>query len=235
MKDRLWKLGGALGILAIVTGCSKSIDGASNLAETAANQATPATAGSKFRMTDFQQLDGTPYLLAPIYVATGEQRQSISKQLKSSIYSGSYDTSIDIRNYMFVHRDNLSAQKLLANNNTRILELEQLSETIPLDKSGKKSTPSSRRKISALWDKTVSTDTNNDKILDNRDRQSIAISDVSGAKYTEIIQNINKIISVYPNGTDRLLVIYTSGSKHFAANINISNRTATIEPLPSVN
>jgi hypothetical protein len=187
-------------------------------------------------MTDFQQIDGTPYLYAPIYVATTEQRQSISKRVKSAVSSWNYDSGIDIRNYMFVHRDNLSATKLLPNNTGRIIAIEPLGQTLPPIKLGKDSTAApARKKVTTFWYTTVSSDTNDDKKLDSKDRQSIALSDVSGANYTEIIKDIDKIIFTQSKGTDRRLAIYTTGNKHFVADVDLTNRTATIKELPSVN
>ncbi len=243
MSKQWWKLVGTVGILAIASGCSRSPVTSSNIPETASvpdavrsvAQESPSTA-PKVWMTDFQPISGTPYLYAPIYVATEAQRQSITKQVKSAVWSRNYDSSIDIRNYMFVHRDNLSATKLLANNTGRIIEMEQLGQTAPLTKSGKISNPATRlKKITTFWYKKVTTDTNGDKILDGRDRLTIALSDVSGANYTEIIKDIDKIILIHPKGTDRRLVIYASGTKHFVADVDIPNRTATIKELPSVN
>ena len=55
-------------------------------------------------------------------------------------------------------------------------------------------------------------------------RQQIAISDVSGANYTEIIKDIDKIILVDSKGINRRLVIYASGNKRFVADIDLPQR-----------
>jgi hypothetical protein len=243
MSKQLWKLIGVVGMLSIASGCSRSPVASSNLSETASVPAAvssvapeSATTAPKVWMTDFQPISGTPYLYAPIYVATAEQRQSISKQVKSAVWSRSYDSSIDIRNYMFVHRDNLSATKLLANNTGRIIEMEQLGEPVLRPKDGKVATSGTvPQKVTTFWYKKVTADTNGDKTLDGRDRLTIALSDVSGANYTEIIKEIDKIILIYPKGINRRLVIYATGTKHFVADVDIPKRTATIKELPSVN
>ncbi len=243
MSDKLWKLIGAIGILTIVSGCSRASVDTSNTPGTASvpaplSSVTPASPAStvKLWMTDFQQIDGTPYLYAPIYVATTEQRQSISKQIKSAVYSRNYDSGIDIRNYMFVHRDNLTSNKLLANNTERIIELEQFGENAPTAKTSKYSTPATRlNKVTTFWYVKVSSDTNGDKTLDSKDRKSIALSDVSGANYTEVVKDIDKIILIHSKGIDRRLVIYTTGTKYFVADVNIIKRTSTIRELLSVN
>lgn len=71
-------------------------------------------------------------------------------------------------------------------------------------------------------------DTNGDKQLSDLDRKQIGSSDVSGANYTEILKDIDKILLVSRIGIDRRLVIYTSGSKRFVANIHLPKRTAQI-------
>jgi hypothetical protein len=242
MSRQLWKLIGTIGILAIASSCSRAPVTSTTIPATASApepdrsvaQASPAAA-PKVWMTDFQQIDGTPYLYAPIYVASEEQRQSISKQVKSAVYNRNYDSGIDIRNYMFVHRDNLAASKLLPDNTGRVISLEQLGQTLPPIKTVKNSAVPARKQVTTFWYTKVSSDTNDDKTLDSKDRQSIALSDVSGANYTEVIKDIDKIILIHSKGIDRRLVFYTTGNKHFVADVDTTKRTATIKELPSVN
>ncbi len=187
-------------------------------------------------MTEFQQINGTPYLYAPIYVAK-EERKSILRQIKSGSYEGDKSDSynIDIRNYMFVHRDNLSGSKLLSSNNARLLNMEQIGEVAPPEKIATDPSRSNWiKKVTTLWYVKVTADTNGDKVLDDHDRKSIAISDPSGANYTEVIKDIDKIIMVYPKGINQRLVIYSSGNKRFVADINLPTRQAKIKELPSI-
>ncbi|WP_310483297.1 hypothetical protein [Chamaesiphon sp. VAR_48_metabat_403] len=239
MSEQLWKLVGVIGVVAALASCnSKTIPIASTTSpQVAVNDTpTPLPAPKEVWMTQFQQINGTPYLYAPIYVATEEQR-SIIKQIKSGSYESGKgnEYGTDIRNYMFVHRDNLSASKLLTNNSSRLLSLEQIGETAPLDKSNPDPTRANWIKtVKALWHVRAIADTNSDKILNDLDRKQIGISDVSGANYTEIIKDIDKILLVYPKGIDRRLVIYTSGNKRFVANIEIPTRQVTIKELPAL-
>jgi hypothetical protein len=237
MPIKWWKSIGTVGILMTLASCSKLQVSPITSSQVAPNTApSPLPAPKNVWMTDFQQINGTPYFYAPIYVAEQEQK-SILKQIKSasSDYSRDY-REIDIRNYMFVHRDNLSASKLLSNNNSRLLELEQIGEPAPPDKSGKEpSRPNWIKTVKTLWYIQVLADTNGDKVLNNLDRKQIAISDVSGANYTAIIQDIDKILLVYPKGLDRRLVFYTSGTKHFVADVDIPKRQTTVKELPSLN
>ncbi|WP_041547397.1 hypothetical protein [Chamaesiphon minutus] len=234
MSKQWWKVS-LLGIVMVVAGCSTTTK-----PEVAVSTSpVPVAAPKDVWMNQFEQLNGTPYLYAPIYVAE-QERKSILKQIKSASYS-SYDErkdyQIDIRNYMFVHRDNLSAGKLLTNNNSRILELEQIGEPFPPSKSNTDAMnrPSGVKTVKTLWYVRAEADTNADKLLSDLDRKQIGISDVSGANYTEVIKDIDKILLVSRLGIDRRVVIYTSGDKRFVANIDIPTRKATIKELPPIN
>jgi hypothetical protein len=232
MSKQWWQLISAMSIAIAVVGCSKI-----QPQVTPVNSTNPLPAPKNVWMTEFHQLNGTPYFYAPIYVADREQK-SILKQIKSaaSDYGREWEYgAIDIRNYMFVNRDSLSAVKLLSNNNSRLIELKQIGESFPPDKSGKyPERINSIKSVKTLWYVQVLADTNGDKILSNLDRQQIAISDVSGANYTELIKDIDKILLVSAKGLDRRLVFYTSGQKHFVADVDLSKRQATIKELPAL-
>jgi hypothetical protein len=236
MSRQLWRSIGLVGIIMMGSGCNSNSRVSSAVSPAVSSSASPLPTPKNVWMTEFKQINGTPYLSAPIYVADQEQK-SILRQIKSagSEYGREY-TGVDIRNYMFVHRDNLSAGKLLSNNTSRLLEMEEIGEPAPPDKSN--SDPSRRnwiKTVKTLWYVQVLADTNGDKTLTDLDRKQIAISDVSGANYTEVIKDIDKILLVYPKGLDRRLVFYTSGQKHFVADVDIPKRKATVKQLPALN
>jgi hypothetical protein len=234
MFRQSWQLSSFIGIGLILAGCTTKSE-VTTPVTVASSSPIPLAAPKEVWMTNFQQINGTPYLYAPIYVAE-QERKDILKQVKSASYSDRQESTIDIRNYMFVHRDNLSAAKLLPNNNSRVLSLEQIGETAPLVNSSNDQMHRSTwiKTVKTLWYVRVAADTNEDKLLSNLDRKQIAISDVSGANYTEIIQDIDQILLVYPKGIDRRLVFYTSGNKHFVADVDLLKRQARIEQLPAL-
>lgn len=233
MSIKYWQLIGAVGIAIAISGCNRQQMAGSSSENPV--PATPLAAPKEVWMTEFQQINGTPYLYAPIYVAT-EERKNILKELKSASYDRQNYGSIDIRNYLFVHRDNLSASKLLSNNRARLLEMEQIGELARSNKSAQEpNRPNAIKKVQTLWYVKVTADTNGDKTLDDRDRKQIAISDVSGANYTEIIQDIDKILLVYPKGIERRLVIYVSGNQRFVTDIDLAKRQAIVKQLPGLN
>jgi hypothetical protein len=232
MSKQWWQLISAMGMAIAVTGCNNI-----QSQVTPVNSTNPLPAPKNVWMTEFHQLNGTQYFYAPIYVADREQK-SILKQLKSAASDNGREWDygeIDIRNYMFVNRDSLAASKLLSNNNSRLIELKQIGAPFPPDKSGKYPERFGAMKmVKTLWYVQVLADTNGDKILSNLDRKQIAISDVSGANYTELIKDIDKILLVSNKGIDRRLVFYTSGQKHLVADVDLTKRQATIKELPAL-
>jgi hypothetical protein len=206
------------------------------------NQPLAALPVPQVSLGEFTLINGTPYLHAAIYVPR-EVRGNMIEQIGNGSRYDSSSGDIDIRNYLFVNRDDLSGKKLFPHHNSRLLEMEQLGETIPLAKpvikdaknNGEDPTLVPPRNIRSLWYVTATADTNGDKLLDRQDRKQIAISDVSGTNYTEIIKDIDTILLVHPRGRDRRLVIYASGNKRFVAQIDIPQRLATIKELPSIN
>jgi hypothetical protein len=242
MSGKWWKFSSLIVIVLAIGSCSSKPDNANRSDSQAAivkNNPVLLAAPKNVWISQFDRLNGTPYLYAPIYVAE-QERKSILKQIKSAS-SGSYEDrsnyeETDIRNYMFVHRDNLSGSKLLANNSSRILELEQIGEPLPPSKSNPDAIdrPNKLKTVKSLWYIRAVADTNGDKQLSYLDRKQIGISDVSGASYTEIIKDIDRILLVSRIDLTRRLVIYTSGNKRFVANINLLDRTARIKELPSL-
>ncbi|WP_373541191.1 hypothetical protein [Chamaesiphon sp.] len=230
MSKQWWQLSSLVMSVLVVAGCSKNTSQI-----TASNSPSPALAAPQdVWMSQFEQLNGTPYLYAPIYVAE-QERKSILKQIKS----GSYDNrkgyaEIDIRNYMFVHRDNLSATKLFTNNNSRIIELEQIGEPASGKKLSTSMNQSSLKTVKTLWYLRVVADTNGDKLLNELDRKQIGLSDAVGANYAEVIKDIDKILLVYPKGRYQRLVFYTSANRHFVADVDLLKRQARIEQLPAL-
>jgi hypothetical protein len=227
--------------------CSQSkTDRSASPANSNQPSVTPSTlpAPSEVWMSGFQQVNGTPYFYAPIYVSKTEQKnvwQQIKRGLQSSSSYESYDEygggkgreyDVDVRNYMFIHRDNLSGSKLLPNNNARILEINEIGPKVPPDKSGQ---PVNRLlKVDAFWYVKVTADTNGDKILNANDRKQIGISDPDGSNYVEVIKDIDRILLVQQKGLDRRLVVYSVGKKRFAADVDITKRQVTTKELPAI-
>jgi hypothetical protein len=242
MFKQLWLLVGLVGMIITTGACGRQSNNDDRITSpsttTAPSAATPIR---KADLAEFAQINGTPYLHAPIYLTTDDRGNKVERILSGSYEGKGEMSNIDIRNYLFVDRDNLAAGKLLSNNNSRLLEIEHLGgKTVSPGNgryNGKNQLGSANqpKQVQSLWFVAVATDTNKDKALNDRDRKQISMSDVSGANYTEIIKDIDTIRFVYPKGADHRLVIYTSGTKNFVADINLQQRQATVKELPALN
>ena len=77
----------------------------------------------------------------------------------------------------------------------------------------------------------IKKDTNNDGYLGYEDKLTIGISDVEGGGYTELIENVDAVLSqIYKDGS-AMFIIYNADQKNYIAKINPSTREiiSTIE------
>ena len=90
-------------------------------------------------------------------------------------------------------------------------------------------------KVNGIWYTVVTSDTNKDKRLDSRDQKVIAVSDVSGNGYTELIKKVDRVLGSHQKNQNNVLVFYESGGKNFVAEIDIFQRKLLIEQnLPNI-
>lgn len=163
----------------------------------------------------FESLKDTPYLMATI---------RYQKHYRQSYYDK--ETSI-IRNFLFFNTSDKSAQKLIPNNNFLFLRYEKLGQQMP--------TGDLFNKVQGIWYEVVTTDSNNDQRLTTEDQKTIAVSEASGANFTEVIRQVDKLVGTHQPDDETLLVFYASTGKHFVTEINIPTRRAVMtQQLPSL-
>jgi len=169
----------------------------------------------KIYLGSFEALNGTPYLMAPV---TSQQnyRQSYYEKEASSI-----------SNFLFFNSSDKSARRVVPNNKFLFLRSEKLEQS--------KSPKDGVKKVLGIWYEVVTADSDGDKRLTTDDHKTVALSDVSGENYTEIIRKIDQILGTYQRNDSTLLVFYKSGAKHFVTEINIPARQAVVtQQLPSL-
>jgi hypothetical protein len=168
---------------------------------------------TKMTLSSFDRLAGTDYLFSPLL---GEQ----------SYRQDYYDKgSTSVRNYLFLNINDRSAQYLFSHNRFLLLRTEKILVDLAKD----------QEKVTALWYEIVQTDTNQDKRLTETDQKIIALSDVSGGNYKEVLSGIDVILGSYQKDDTTLLLLYESQQKSWVTEINITTRKA-IEPteLPTI-
>ncbi len=193
----------------------------------AANASPPTNANDpKVQLGTFQELVGSDYLMAPIATPRGREEYSIKSDGSRADYA---------RNYLFVNLADKSSHLLLPTNDYLILESKVLPaagqakeskaapQTEPTKDAGK-AVPSGAK---WLYYRVVKTDSDNDKHLTTSDRWTVALSDISGRDYKELINDVEAIL-YETNRADNLILIYRADGKNQIAEINLSTKQVTI-------
>jgi len=166
----------------------------------------------KTSLGNFKELEGTPYLMAPVN----------SQQINSK---NSYDKKAStIRNYLFVNGNDKSALKLVPGYDFLFLNAQE----VVLERRDDKI-------VRGIWYEVVKADSNNDKLLDKNDKKTIAVSDVSGSEYTEVIGEIDSLLGSHQKNSTTLLVFYELDGREYVGEINILRRVLVENVvLPSI-
>ncbi len=209
----------ALGLLAMMlTACSGMVGRSGS--KDAANSGTPIA--NPKRLGSFYPIDGTQYQLASII--TSQDGSDGNYDLTQLFSRGRSDTSV--YNYIFLDTQSETVYALLPNNEDTILSIQGY----PVPDSN--ATP----KIPVAWwfYTLVKADTNQDGKLTLADEKTLAISDVGGKGYTELVSGVDQVLGdVYKDG-NILLLIYRAQGKNFLAHIDLTSRKATqTTELPS--
>ena len=128
---------------------------------------------------------------------------------------------------MFINGNDKSAKKLLTKNNLLFLNAQNVLENP--QNVVEQNAQTKINKVNGIWYTVVTADTNNDKRLDGRDQKTIAVSDVSGSGYTELIDKVDRVLGSHQKNQNNVLVFYESGGKNFLAEIDISGRKLLTE------
>jgi hypothetical protein len=165
----------------------------------------------------FYPIAGTQYQLANITTEQGESGRSGSYDFSQLFSYGRSDYSV--YNYVFLDVKSESVYALLPTNVSVILSIQgypapnaNIEPKIPV----------------AWWLYTlVKTDSNEDGQLSYTDQKTLAISDVGGQGYTELISDVDQVLGdVYKDG-NVLLLIYRTNGKNFLASIDLASRKVT--------
>ncbi len=184
---------------------------------------TPVVAVTKV-LGAFYPIEGTQYQLASISTAQGESSRAASYDFSQLFSYGRSDYGV--YNYVFLDVESELVYPLLPTNANVITSIQGY----PVPNSNV--TP----KIPVAWwlYTIIKKDTNKDGQLSYVDLKTLAISDVGGKGYTELIQDVDQVLGdVYKDG-DILLLIYRANDKNFLARVDLASRTVSkTTELPS--
>ena len=155
----------------------------------------------KTSLGNFSELEGTPYLMAPVNSQLN-YRQDYSE-----------NKPLTIRNYLFVNVNDKSTQQLVPKNDFLFVNAQK----VVLERRDDKI-------VRGIWYEVVKADSNNDKRLDNNDKITIAVSDVSGSDYTEVIDEVDRFLGSHQKNSTTLLVFYELDGREYIGEIDMLKR-----------
>lgn len=198
-------------LIYIVYHIAKDVFGARKVADVI-NTDSSGELNTKIVLSSFERLEGTDYLFSPLL---GEQ----------SYRQDYYDKgATSVRNYLFVNINDRSAQYLFSHNRFLLLRTEKILVDLTQD----------QEKVTALWYEIVQNDTNQDQRLTEMDEKVIALSDVSGNNYREVL-SVDVVLGSYQKDDNNLLLFYESNQKNWVTEINVMTRKAIVPTeLPTI-
>jgi hypothetical protein len=179
------------------------------------NPSDPNVRTTKVGLGNFEIVEGTPYRIAPV---------TIEQEVDRGYYEKG---AVSPTNYLVLNVKDKSAIRLVPKNNTLFIQTQKIGKN---DKEGR------LVKTSGIWYSVVKADTNDDKRLSESDRKTIAVSDISGANYTEVIPKVDRLLNTFQLNETNVLMIYETDGKSFVTELDLSQRTAIeTKELPVIN
>ena len=170
-------------------------------------------------LSSFNPINGTDYLMAGIVAIPGDRESSFNplEWINSSGYS-SY--SSNTYNYVFFNLATEQYHRLLTSNEYVIYQTSGF-PTLQYDPAN----PDQPAPTVEWWVYSViKKDTNGNGFLDFKDDLTVGLSDVGGNGYTELIENVDAILSQVYKDSSALFIIYSADEKNFIAKINPTTR-----------
>jgi hypothetical protein len=171
------------------------------------------------KLSNFSAIAGTKYMIAAI--VTSYDANSIDFSVREY---GSYGRSI-VYNYIFFDTESETYRSLLPTNEQAILQ----KVGFPICCN-----PTSDNPFTGWLYYIVTTDTNGDGILSAYDRFTVAISDVGGNDYTELIPDVEESLGISSPDSATLFILYRAAGMNYHAKIDLTARRvlSTVE-MPS--
>ena len=179
----------------------------------------PSTQSKLLSMNSFQPIQGTS-----IFISTIEQERDWTPNVSARWFSFEYGYTV--RNLVFLDGNTLSSQTLFDSNDRFIVDISQF----PVPNSNLNTEPV---KVKWLVYEIAQQDTNSDNIVNSKDSFSIAMSDVNGQNYVELIRSVNAIYGMNLLENSVLLVVYKINDIYFVSKIGLEQQTI-LETQPLV-
>lgn len=177
---------------------------------------------SELILSNFKCLSGTSFMMAPLQ----SEPQKQSGFTKIGYQSNTH-------NYIFLNKETVTFTKLLPTNDYLIKQTTQLTETgvienVPYGVKPELRCDEKPQTIRWLLYLVITQDTNSDEQLSPKNIPILAMSDVSGKNYTELIPGIQSILGITMKKSQELIVIYRKENQNQVSLIDLLKREVTL-------
>jgi len=163
----------------------------------------------KKELSPFSQVAGTQILIAGLF--GGEDRSSSG--IDFSLSSGR-EYSYYVYNYIFFDMESEKFLTLLPSN-----------EYLVLNKNGFPNSEGNLAPPKWWLYSVVKSDTNQDKRLNDQDKSTLAVSDVDGKNYVELIPDVDQALGQFMKSDTLLFYFYRQNNKKYYAKIDLQSRS----------
>ncbi|MFZ5879249.1 MAG: hypothetical protein ACOY0R_07755 [Chloroflexota bacterium] len=165
-----------------------------------------------FVLNQFHSIQGTSIL-----VATVEQESDGLEEISARWFN--FRNGYGASNLIFLDANTLSSHTLFETNSHVIIGLYQFPSP-NFDSNSK----ADQVEVKWLVYEIAKSDTNSDGRIDGRDLFVVALSDVDGSNYTEVIENVQDIQGMNLLDGNILLLVYDSNGTYTVAKVDLSQR-----------
>lgn len=171
------------------------------------------------------------------YIPLESEKMTIEVKENAEIYnfSGSYKyTSTRSKNILFINDKTNQSQWLFNTTEQLVIDFGTLNydEELTMSTQSAESLDFEPRGISY---QVIKNDTNNDKILDNKDKRTFALSQIDGSNYTEVISGYNRIVESSVNAEGNLFVVFINNNEVYSMVIDLETfKVISKRSLPKI-
>ncbi|EGJ35684.1 MULTISPECIES: hypothetical protein [Moorena] len=177
-----------------------------------------SSSSQEWELGNLREVDGTTYLMVPLYSDQSYTQSYYSKSTRSTI------------NYLFLDSETGKSKWIFANNDYLITSDSFISETNDRANNRVESKP-----VIAVLYHLIKQDTNGDGRLTNNDMLTIAFTHYNGNDYQEVVSGVDRFLGYKVLNANSLLILYQRDAIAYSAKVSLDNFALSNETeLPKV-
>jgi len=181
----------------------------------------------KWVLQSREEMLGTPYFMLAL-VSKYNKVKAKDKSYYATTNNLAYYHQNVAKNILFINSENSKASWMFKTNNQLIVQYESLLNNSRTPYYVQVERKESKAKL--IYYKIIDRDTNGDKIITMEDKQSFAVSKVSGKGYKVIVRNIESIINMKYNKNNEMYLVYQKEGMGYMLRLNIE----TLEVIDNI-